>query len=166
MGKTIIIKDMAFGEVNNMYDNTPTPSQFITMFNQAVSKINADASISLPQIRDKSGDKPDTITQEDWDYLIDTNGTYTPLDDYWVRRMIIPYVGYRTEWIEEGANAAETSEAYGDFMMGLREFKNKLPDVIEEIYNTLPGKQSSNREASGDTFIPDLGSNPFSGGLS
>ncbi len=164
MTKTIIIKDIPTNEIQGFYDETPTNEQLPQFFNQCISKLNGQLNINLPLVIDKSGQKPDAIDQESWDSMIDTNGTYV-IDDNWVRRIIVPFIGFRVMYIEEGANAGETSEPYADFMEGMRELNAVRNQVIPSEYIKIAGVISGQEDESqkGNVFVADLGTNPFGG---
>ncbi len=164
MVKTIIIKNIPSNEIQGFYDETPTNEQLPQMFNQCISRINAECSINLPLVIDKSASKPDEIDQASWDAMVDTNGVYV-IDDVWVRRILIPYIGFRVMFIEEGASAGETSEPYSDFMEGMRELKYVLSQVIPSQYLEAPGIIDGQKDETqvGNVFIPNANSNPFGG---
>lgn len=164
MTKTIIIKDIPQTETQGFYDETPTAEQLPKFFNQCVSKINAQFSLKLPLVADKGGEKPDNIDQDSWDSLWDTNGPYV-LDDNWIRRLFLPYIGFRVMYIEEGANAGETSEPYADFMEAMRELKPIMTQVIPKEYIGIAGvvDGQEDEEQTGNVFVANLESNPYGG---
>lgn len=160
MAKTLKIIDWA-DNLTNIFDNTPTDEQLLDLVNQAVTKINEDALISLPHVFDKQSEKPDYISQEDWDSFADSNDVY-PLDDQWIRSLFFYYIGYRMLYIEEGADAPETYEAMMNYTNAMRSFKTQLPYAIEETFRKKSGLVEKDNGQGNIGFL-DTSSNPYGG---